>query len=492
MIIPVIMCGGAGTRLWPLSRESRPKPLLPLVDGQSTFAGTLDRIAEPSLFGPPLIVANREHRHMLAAALGDAKGHARLLLEPEPRDTTAAIAAATQWIAADDANAIMLFLAADHLIRDVEAFRKTVKHAAGAAEDGAIVTFGVRPSYPATSYGYIARGGRLPGHDNIFAVAAFVEKPDVETARRYIEAGNLWNSGNFMMTAAVALSELAAHAPDILATTAAAVEDASIEADGVATLADSFRTARRISFDHAVMEKTSRAAVIDAAFDWSDLGTWDSVWEAAEKDGHGNVVHGDATLLSASGNYVSSDRPVIGLVGVNDLVVVASDDTVLVAPRSQSDSVKALVAAVKAKPEALIGDRARHYRPWGYYQSIDVGPSHQVKRLVVSPGRRLSLQKHRHRSEHWTVVEGVAEVTIDDRVLTVHPNESVYIPLGAVHRAANPGETPVTIIEVQYGDYLGEDDIVRFEDDYGRVAPSSPEVDDSAKTKAPDLAVARP
>ena len=473
MIIPVIMSGGAGTRLWPLSRETRPKPLLALVDGTSTFAATIDRVADPSLFGPPLIVANRDHRHMLAAALAETGVAGRLLLEPEPRDTTAAIAAAAQWIAARDPDAILLFLAADHLIRDVAGFRDTVRRASAAASDGAIVTFGIRPANPSTSYGYIERGAPLSGRDGIFSVAAFVEKPDAVTAQRYVEAGYLWNSGNFMMRATVALSELAAHAPDILAATAAAVEDASIGSDGVATLADAFRAARRISFDHAVMEKTARAAVIDAAFDWSDLGTWASVWEAADKDQHRNVVKGEVTLVSAFGNYVSSDRPTIGIVGVDDLIVVASDDTVLIAPRAQSDAVKALVAAVNSKPEVLFGDRARHYRPWGHYQSIDTGPSHQVKRLVVTPGQRLSLQKHRHRSEHWTVVEGVAEVTIDDRILEVHPNQSVYIPLGAVHRAANPGRTPVTIIEVQCGDYLGEDDIIRFEDDYGRLAPSA-------------------
>lgn len=465
------MCGGAGTRLWPLSRETRPKPLLPLVGGVSTFAATLERVAEPGLFGPPLIVANRDHRYLLAAALAEAGVAGRLLLEPEGRDTTAAIAAAAQWVAGDDPDAILLFLAADHLIRDVEGFRRTVRAAHRIAADGAIVTFGIRPTYPATGYGYIERAEALQAGNGIYRVAAFVEKPDAQTAERYIGAGHLWNSGNFMMPASLALSELAAHAPDVLAATAAAVEDAIVEADGAATLGDSFRSARKISFDHAVMEKTSRAAVIDGAFDWSDLGTWGSVWEAGEKDEGQNVVNGEVTLVSASGNYVSSDRPTIGLVGVENLIVVASDDVVLVAPRSQSDAVKSLVAAINAKPEALVGDRARHYRPWGWYQSLDIGPAHQVKRLVVSPGRRLSLQKHRHRSEHWTVVEGVAEVTLDDRQLTVRPNESVYIPLGAVHRAANNGTVPVTIIEVQCGDYFGEDDIIRFEDDYGRVAP---------------------
>jgi mannose-1-phosphate guanylyltransferase/mannose-6-phosphate isomerase len=491
MIIPVIMCGGAGTRLWPLSRETRPKPLLPLVGGVSTFAATLHRVDEPGLFGPPLIVANRDHRYMLAAALAESGVAGRLLLEPEGRDTTAAIAAAAQWIASADPDAILLFLAADHLIRDVEGFRQTVRAARRAAADGAIVTFGIRPTYPATGYGYIERAGPLPGVDGVHRVAAFVEKPDAATAERYIAAGHLWNSGNFMMPAALVLSELAVHAPDILAATAAAVEDANIEADGAATLGDAFRSARRISFDHAVMEKTSRAAVIDGAFDWSDLGTWGSVWEAAEKDEGQNVVNGEVTLVSASGNYVSSDRPTIGLVGVENLIVVASDDVVLVAPRSHSDAVKALVSAINAKPEALIGDRARHYRPWGWYQSIDMGPAHQVKRIVVSPGQRLSLQKHRHRSEHWTIVEGVAEVTIDDQVLTVSPNESVYIPLGAVHRAANPGKTPVTLIEVQCGDYLGEDDIIRFEDDYGRIAPPSAGATDVAEPAKEDAATVR-
>lgn len=492
MIIPVIMCGGAGTRLWPLSRETRPKPLLPLVGGVSTFAATLHRVVEPGLFGTPLIVANRDHRHMLTAAIGETGVAGRLLLEPEPRDTTAAIAAAAQWVASDDPDAILLFLAADHLINDVEGFRRTVRAARAAAAGGSIVTFGIRPTYPATGYGYIERGGPIPGGDDLYEVAAFVEKPDEATAERYVAAGYLWNSGNFMMPAALALSELATHAPDILAAAAAAVEDADVEADGAAILGEAFRSARKISFDHAVMEKTARAAVIDAAFDWSDLGTWGSVWEASDKDEARNVVTGDVTLVSASGNYVSTDRPTIGLVGVDDLVVVASDDVVLVAPRTRSDSVKALVSAINGKPEVQIGDRARHYRPWGYYQSIDVGPAHQVKRIVVSPGQRLSLQKHRHRSEHWTIVEGVAEVTIDDRVLTVRPNESVYIPLGAVHRAANPGDTPVTLIEVQCGDYLGEDDIIRLEDDYGRVAPSSTGATDVAEPATEDAAPVRP
>lgn len=470
MIIPVIMCGGAGTRLWPLSRDHRPKPLLPLLGGTSTLAATIQRVSDPAVFAPPLVVANRDHRYMIAAALEEIGSPGQLLLEPEPRDTTAAVAAATQWIMARQPDAVLLILAADHLIRDVEGFRRTVQEARSAAEDGAIVTFGIRPTFPSTGYGYIQRGPALAGGHGLYRVGAFVEKPDAETARRYVAAGYLWNSGNFMLRAAVVRDELEARAPDVMATVGAAIAAAPFEDGASIMLADSFRTARKISFDHAVMEKTERAAVIDAGFDWSDLGTWGSVWEAADKDAEQNAVQGQVTLLNASGNYVSSDGTAIGLVGVDDLVVVASDDTVLVAPRGHSDAVKALVAAVNARPATpTIADRRRHYRPWGHYQSIDLGASHQVKRLIVNAGQRLSLQKHRFRSEHWTVVEGVAEVVVDDRMVRLAPNESIYIPLGAVHRATNPGTTPLTIVEVQCGTYLGEDDIIRIEDDYGRI-----------------------
>jgi mannose-1-phosphate guanylyltransferase / mannose-6-phosphate isomerase len=476
MIVPVIMSGGAGTRLWPLAREQRPKPLLPLVDGNSTFVSTLARVCDDQgIFDRSLVVANVAHQHMLRAAIGEAGSRARLLLEPEPRDTAAAIAAATRLLASENPEAVLLFLAADHLVRDIEGFHRTVLAALPSAVGGAIVTFGIRPTQPSESYGYIATEGPVTEAGRVVPVTAFIEKPDAETARRYLADGYLWNSGNFMMSVATALAEFAAYAPDIDATAAEAVAAADRRDDDIIVLPEGFRSARRISFDHAVMEHTDRAVVVAADFDWSDLGTWASVWEAGDKDIWGNVVAGSATLVAASGNYVSTDRPTIGIVGIDDLVVVASDDTVLIAPRLKSDAVKSLVAEIRRQPEAKIGDRARHYRPWGYYQSIDLGAAHQVKRIVVSPGQRLSLQKHRHRSEHWTVVEGVAELTVDDRILTLGPNESVYIPLGAVHRAANPGSTPTTLIEVQCGDYLGEDDIVRFEDDYGRIASVSPE-----------------
>jgi mannose-1-phosphate guanylyltransferase/mannose-6-phosphate isomerase len=397
-----------------------------------------------------------------------------VLLEPDGRDTAAAIAAATVWLAGNvSRDAIMLVLAADHLIRDAAGFHATVEAAAAAARNGSIVVFGIKPSEPSTSFGYIRPAGTLAGGTRLAAVAAFVEKPDRAAAEEYVAAGYLWNSGNFTMSVATALAELERHAPEVAAAAAAAVAAATRDGQVVTLAAEAFAKAPRISFDRAVMEKTDRAAVVAAAFDWSDLGTWHSVWASTGKDDAGNAILGEAVVIDSRGNFISTDRPLVGLVGVEDMVVVASDDAVLVAPRAQSDAVKQLAGALGAVNAKLIGGHARHYRPWGYYQSLDVGERHQVKRIVVKPGGRLSLQRHQHRAEHWTVVQGVAEVTVgkaldDLEVKTVNENETVEIPLHAIHRMANPGETPMAIIEVQYGDYLGEDDIERFEDDYGR------------------------
>jgi mannose-1-phosphate guanylyltransferase/mannose-6-phosphate isomerase len=471
-IVPVILCGGAGTRLWPASTDMLPKPFLPLVAGTSTFAATLARVTDP-MFGPPVIMANREHASLVSEAVAKAGIEATVLLEPEGRDTAAAIAAAAEWVANDDPKAVILVLAADHLIRDVAGFRVSVAEAAKAAAAGMIVVFGVEPALPATSYGYIRPGEALDGFPDVDRVAAFVEKPDRATAEHYVESGYLWNSGNFALTAETAVAEIREHAPGVAEAAAAAIAAAKIDGRLVELDAAAFAKAPRISFDHAVMEKTGRAAVVDARFDWSDLGTWSSVWDSADKDETGNAVIGEAVILDSRGSFVSSDRPFVGLLGVDDLMVVASDDAILVAPRDRADSVKELVAKFGKSPEKLIGDRQRHYRPWGYYQSLDVGDMHQVKRIVVKPGARLSLQRHQHRSEHWTVVQGVAEVTVGMEmnaleIKTVRPNESVYIPLHGIHRMANPGKVPMTIIEVQCGDYLGEDDIERLQDDYGR------------------------
>ena len=471
MIVPVILCGGVGTRLWPASRRDLPKPFLPLVDGTSTFAMTLARIADRAVFEPPIVVASHAHRHLLRESLAEAGVGASMLLEPAPRDTAAAIAAAAYFAKRRDPDATLLVLAADHVIRDTAGFVATVQAAVPAAEAGKIVVFGIAPDYPATGYGYIRPGSPLPGGE-VRTVAAFVEKPDAATANELIAAGCLWNSGMFLMRAAVAVAETERHAPEIARAAATAVESAVSDGPLVA-LSDAFAAAPRLSVDYAVMEKTDRMAVVAAHFDWSDLGAWSAVWEVAAKDPDGNAVSGDAVLVDTKGAYVSTDARRIGVVGLDDIVVVAADGAVLVTSRARAGEVKELVAAIDARPEQVFGDFVRHYRPWGHYQSLDQGPRHQVKRIVVDPGQRLSLQKHAHRAEHWTVVDGVAEITVGmDRdklqVLTVRPGEHVHVPKGAIHRMANPGTTPMTLIEVQSGDYLGEDDIVRLEDDYGR------------------------
>jgi mannose-1-phosphate guanylyltransferase/mannose-6-phosphate isomerase len=467
------MCGGAGTRLWPASNDISPKPFLPLVDGRSTFAGTLDRVADRSLFAPPVIIANRDHRFLIAEALADADVEAALVLEPEGRDTAAAVAAAAAFVARRDPEATILVLAADHLIRDLAGFRATAALAGRAAARGEIVVFGIRPSEPAPGFGYIRPGEPLAEVEGVSRVAAFVEKPDRETAEGYVAAGYLWNSGNFTMRVATVLGELRAFAPDVLAAAEAAIRDARVDGHATELAAEAFAKAPKIAFDRAVMEKTKKAAVVAARFDWSDLGTWHSVWDAAAKDADDNASIGDVALVGTSGSFVSTDRPVVGLLGVRDLVVVANSDAVLVAPRERADSVKDLVGALGALKEKVTGGHARHYRPWGWFQSLELGESHQVKRLELKPGGRISLQSHRHRSEHWTVVAGEGELTLGmerENLATriVRTNETAEIPLHAIHRMANPGSVPLTIIEVQCGDYLGEDDIERFEDDYGR------------------------
>jgi mannose-1-phosphate guanylyltransferase/mannose-6-phosphate isomerase len=472
LIVPVIMSGGAGTRLWPASRLDAPKPFLPLVRGRSTFALTLERVSDRRRFAEPVVITSVDHRYLVETALKQAGATARLLLEPIARDTAAAVGAAAAFVAAKDKDAIILVLAADHVIDDGDAFAKVVDAALPAAEAGRIMVFGVKPTGPATAFGYI-KPGSATGQGAAKAVDQFVEKPDQKRAVELVKGGCLWNSGIFLMRAATALSELDAHAPEIGSAARKAV--AAAGTDGDATIIDkaSFEAAPKKSIDYAVMEKTKLAAVVPADFDWNDLGTWAAVWDEGDKDENGNIAAGNVTFLDAKNNYVSSETDTVGVVGVDDLVVVSGDGSLLVTTRARSSEVKDIVAAIQAKPEANFGDFIRHFRPWGNYQSLDQGPRHQVKRIVVTPGARLSLQKHFHRAEHWTVVSGIADITIGPdmehlKTIRVNPNESVHIPLGHIHRMANPGSEPMTLIEVQIGDYLGEDDIVRLQDDYGR------------------------
>jgi mannose-1-phosphate guanylyltransferase / mannose-6-phosphate isomerase len=469
LIIPVILCGGAGTRLWPLSRENAPKQFLPLIDGRSTFAMTLERIADRDLFGPPLIIANEKHRFLIGEALRVAGVEGEILLEPMRRDSAAAIASAASLVAKRDPDALLLVLAADHVVRDSAGFRQTVEIAIAAVETDHIVTFGVKPDTPSTSYGYIRPGAADPASPRVAEVVEFAEKPDAATAARYVEAGYLWNSGNFMLRAGFALDEFARHEPAVATAVAAAVEGIEVSPSFSRLPSDLFEAIPAISFDYAVMERTDRAVVVEAGFDWCDIGGWEALKTIAGSDDDGNTVIGDVVVQDTRGSHIVAAKGTVGVLGVDNLVVATSGDAVLVAARDKIDQVKGLVSEIEANRSGTEAN-GPVVRPWGYFLSIESGEGYQVKRLVVEPGARLSLQKHAHRAEHWVVVSGVADVTVGTETKRLEENQSTYIPLGGVHRLANPGKDLLTVIEVQYGDYLGEDDIVRLQDDFDRPA----------------------
>jgi mannose-1-phosphate guanylyltransferase/mannose-6-phosphate isomerase len=460
------MCGGAGTRLWPASREGRPKQFLPLFGAHSTFQDTLHRISDPRLFGRPIIVTNTQYRFLVAEQLAEIGVEADILLEPVRRDSGPAIAAGAAFAAKRDDDPIVVALAADHVISDPAAFAKVCRLAADAAGADRIVTFGVRPTRPATEYGYISAGASIGSQ--IFAVGKFVEKPDAANAKRYVEQGYLWNSGNFMFRAGLLLGEYKKFESDSLDAIMQSVERAGTDLGFVTLDVESFARAGAKSIDYAVMERTERAAVMPVSYNWSDVGSWQAVWELSDRDTLDNFGHGSVVFVDSRGSYVMSDKPLVALFGVDNLVVVTTEDAVLVAKREDGNGLRRLVQQLKKVAPAVTEEHLKVHRPWGSYQAIDSGPRFQVKRIVVKQGGRLSLQMHHHRAEHWIVVRGTARVTIGDETKTVHENESIYIPIGVKHRLENPGKIDLELIEVQTGSYLGEDDIVRIEDDYRR------------------------
>jgi len=469
MLIPVILSGGSGTRLWPLSRKNLPKQFLPLAGDLTLFQQTMARAQTLPGVTSPIVVCSEDHRFLVAEQLQMlGVSDASILLEPVARNTAPAIALAALQALSKDPDATLLVLPADHLIGDTDSFTDAVRRALPLADDGWLVTFGIRPDAPETGFGYIRRGNPLS--DDGYQVDAFVEKPDHATAESYLETGGYdWNSGMFLFKANRLLEELATLAPAIHAGVAAAFDSAHTDLDFVRIDKDAFAKVPEDSIDYALMERTRRAAVVPVSCEWSDIGSWAALWAASERDVNGNRLEGDVLAMDSSNCFVrGSDRRMVALLGVHDLVVVDTPDALLVATRDHAQDVKKLVDQLKNanRPEHMFHRKV--YRPWGSYDSIDMGERFQVKRIMVKVGASLSLQKHHHRAEHWIVVSGTAEVTRDDEVFMLSENQSTYLPLGSIHRLRNLGKVPLELIEVQSGSYLGEDDIVRLEDVYGR------------------------
>ena len=466
---PVVLAGGSGTRLWPLSRRAYPKQFVPLLGEGSLFAATLDRLNGLD-HTTPMVVCNEEQRFLVAEEVrNSAVARASILLEPAGRNTAPAIALAALEANADDTDPILLVLPADHAIPDTAAFARAVESAVAAAADGALVTFGIEPRTAATGYGYI----KAAVGEGVRPVEAFVEKPDRATAGQYLEQGGYyWNSGMFVFRASAFLEALERHAPAMLAAVNDAHTGRTADLDFLRFDAEAFMGSPAESIDYAVIEHTDRAVVVPFDGDWSDVGSWQALWEAGlaegDADADDNILQGDVITSATRRCYLHASHRLIAVVGLEDCVVVETADAVLVAPRGRAQDVKKLVERLEADGRTEKDEHRRVYRPWGSYEGIDRGERFQVKRIIVKPGGVLSLQEHHHRAEHWVVVRGTARVTSGEDVFLVTENQSTYIPLGTVHRLANPGRIPLELIEVQSGSYLGEDDIVRYEDQYGR------------------------
>lgn len=476
MLIPVLLSGGVGSRLWPVSRELYPKQFLPLAGPDSMLQDTVARLAELEPVSPPVVVCNQEHRFLVAEQLrASGVEGATILLEPVGRNTAPAVAAAALLSQAgleEGADPLLLVLPADHVIHRPEVFAEAVARGMAAAREGALVSFGVVPDSPHTGYGYLRSGSELA--EGVHQLEEFVEKPDLETARSYLDQGSyLWNSGMFLFSARSYLDELERLQPDMLTSCRQALAEAGRDLDFVRLGEEAFAACPADSIDYAVMEHTRKGVVLPLDCGWSDVGSWSALWQVGNRDARDNVAVGDVVLEEVSGSYVRADSRLVAAVGVRDLVVVETSDAVLVADRERVQEVRAIVDRLRREQRDEITAHTRVYRPWGSYESLIAMERFQVKRIVVNPGQRLSLQMHHHRAEHWIVVRGTALVTCDDREFLLAEDESTYIPLGRRHRLTNPGVIPLEMIEVQTGSYLGEDDIVRFDDLYGRDSNST-------------------
>ncbi|NDE90175.1 MAG: mannose-1-phosphate guanylyltransferase/mannose-6-phosphate isomerase [Alphaproteobacteria bacterium] len=470
LIHPIIMSGGSGTRLWPISRALYPKQFLKLTTEHTLLQDAVLRVSDAKVFAAPIIICAEEHRFMIAEQLRELniKPHA-ILLEPTPRSTAAVAALAAQFLVPTPENPDPLFLLmpTDHAVGNVAAFVDACKNAALAATDGYLTTFGVKPQRAETGYGYIKPGDSV-GAGSVCSIALFVEKPDSVKAQEFVKQGYLWNSGMFLFSVRSVAEELNRLQPEIMARVHDALHKAVRDLDFIRLDKDTFSKVPAVSIDVGLMERTRKAAVVPVDMAWNDIGSWQSMWDIAKKDDAGNVAKGDVLLHDTKNSYVHSEGRLTVTLGTENLVIITMDDVVMVADMARAQDVKLLVDKLKADKREEVQHARRVYRPWGWYESLGEGERFQVKRIMVQPGRKLSLQSHHHRSEHWVVVEGTALVTKDDQEIFIHENESIYLPVGAKHRLQNPGKLPLMVVEVQSGSYLGEDDIVRFEDTYGR------------------------
>jgi mannose-1-phosphate guanylyltransferase/mannose-6-phosphate isomerase len=466
---PVILSGGTGTRLWPLSRTLRPKQLLQLTSERSMLQETVARVLGDE-FALPTILCNDEHRFLIAEQLRDMDVQPRaLILEPIGRNTAPAATVAALMLSKDDPEAVMLLLPSDHRIGDVPRFRAAVTTAVAAARQGALVTFGIPPSSPEVGYGYIRRGEPMDGAPGCFRIDRFIEKPDLETAKTYV--GNpeyAWNSGMFVFRVDAFLAEVRRLAPEMLALCEAALDEAVVDADFLRLARGPFAAIENESIDYAVMEHTHKGAIVPAEMEWNDVGSWSALWDISPHDAAGNVIMGEALTLDASNCYIRADGNLIAALGIDNLIVIATDDCVLVAAKDRAQDVKKIVEAVERAGRSEHYVHRRVFRPWGWYRLINAGDRYQVKEIVVNPGHRLSCQMHHHRAEHWIVVCGTALVTKGNENFYITEDQSTYIPHATRHSLENPGRIPLRMIEVQSGGYLGEDDIIRFDDIYGR------------------------